>query len=122
MLRLWMAVLLCCQIGGSDVKVEWVIRTMNVSAYCKGSCCCGNFDDGITASGVDAVGFLVAAPRQYAFGTLMVIDGYAGGAVVAVEDRGGSIVDNRLDLLFPSHREALIWGRRIIDVEIMKVR
>ena len=119
----WMiALILCCPFGDSTIKVDWVIRTMEVTAYCKESCCCGDFADGITASGERAEGFLVAAPPQIPFGTLLLIDGYAGGAVVAVRDRGGAIKGDKLDLLFPSHREALEWGRRIIDVKIMKVR
>ncbi len=93
-----------------------VTKLMNVSAYCPCEKCCGKFADGITASGAPAVGFLVAAPPAIPFGTMLTIEGYAGGKPVEVLDRGGSIKGNRLDLLFDTHQEALNWGRQYLEV------
>jgi 3D (Asp-Asp-Asp) domain-containing protein len=90
---------------------------MNVSAYCKGECCCGDFADGITASGKPATGKLIAAPPNYPFGTKMDVPGY-GEAVVF--DRGGAIQGNKIDLLFPSHQDALDFGRQFITVKVYK--
>ena len=92
---------------------------MNVSAYCPCERCCGNFADGITASGVPAEGYVIAAPRQYAFGTLMTVPGYADGRPVPVLDRGGDIKGNKLDVFFPTHQEALNWGRQYLKVEVI---
>ncbi len=87
---------------------------MNVSAYCKSSCCCGKWADGTTASGVPAVGLICAAPPEYPFGTKMDV----GGVVYTVQDRGGAIKGNKLDLLFPSHQEALNFGRQQLTVKV----
>lgn len=91
---------------------------MDVTAYCPCELCCGRFADGITASGKPATGFLVAAPPNIPFGTLMVIPGYANGLPVPVLDRGGSIKADKIDVLFPSHQEALNWGRQRLKVRI----
>ena len=93
-------------------------QTFRVTAYCPCARCCGKFADGITASGSKANHPLVAAPRSFPFGTRMQIPGYAGGAWVKVEDRGGAIKGNRLDVLFPTHAEALRWGVRWLKVRI----
>ncbi len=114
-------VVLCATVGSSDApRVDYTIRAMEVTAYCKESCCCGIYSDGVTASGVAANGFCVAAPPHYPFGTVMIIAGYAEGLPVTVQDRGYAIQGSRLDLLFSSHREAIIWGRRIVDVVIFE--
>ena len=98
-----------------DLQTETV--TMNVSAYCPCSKCCGDFADGVTANGyvIQPGDKLIAAPAAYAFGTTMTIPGY-GTAVV--RDRGGAIKGNKIDLLFGSHQEALEWGRQFLEVTI----
>ena len=64
--------------------------------------CCGKID-GITASGVKAtVGRTIAAPSNLPFGTKLYIEGI-GERVV--EDRGGSISGQRLDVLCNNHSE-----------------
>lgn len=64
--------------------------------------CCGKID-GITASGAYAtVGRTIAAPSNLPFGTRLYIDGI-GERVV--EDRGGSISGQRLDILCNNHSE-----------------
>ena len=66
---------------------------------------------GLTASGKQARhGTIAADTNYYPFGTVMYIPGYGYGTV---EDRGGDIKGpHRLDLWFPSEREALRWGRQ----------
>ncbi len=88
---------------------------MNVSAYCPGPCCCGRFADGITASGAKAVGKIVAAPPDMPFGTVLEIPGYGR---CRVQDRGGAITGNKIDVLFPTHQEALEWGRQYLMVKV----
>jgi len=90
---------------------------MNVSAYCPCEKCCGEFADGITASGIPAKGRLIAAPKKYSFGTRMDVPGYG---TALVEDRGGAIKGNKIDLLFPTHQEALNWGRQYLTVKVYK--
>jgi len=91
---------------------------MRVTAYCPCAKCCGQFADGITANGhriADGDRF-VAADRQYAFGTELIIPGYHNGRPVKVLDRGGAIKGNKLDVFFNTHEEALEWGVRYLDV------
>lgn len=68
----------------------------------------------MTANG----GRFVAADRSLPFGTLVRVPGYADGEPVPVLDRGGAIRNDRLDVFFPSHDEALEWGVRWLDVQI----
>lgn len=86
-----------------------------VTAYCACMQCCGK-TNGITASGVKATAnHTIAAPRTFAFGTKVVID----GITYTVEDRGGAIQGNRIDIYMNSHAEALKWGVRYIEVEVL---
>lgn len=90
---------------------------MNVSAYCPCSKCCGQYADGVTASGhvIEKGDRFVAAPKNYPFGTVMIIPGYGK---VKVLDRGGAIKGNRLDVYFDTHEQALEWGRQYLDVVV----
>ena len=91
----------------------------NVSAYCPCSKCCGKWADGITASGhvIQPGDKFIAAPTDYPFGTVIDVPGYGR---VRVQDRGGSITGNRLDVFFPTQQAALEWGRQYLTVEIWK--
>ena len=87
-----------------------------VTAYCSCARCCGK-TNGITASGTRATAnHTVAAPSTFAFGTQMVIN----GRTYVVEDRGGAIQGNRIDVYMNSHAEAIAWGVRYLDVEVIK--
>ncbi len=56
---------------------------------------------------------IVAADKSVPCGTVLRISNiYENPLVVIVLDRGGAIVDNKLDLLFPSQEEAVWVGRR----------
>jgi len=86
-----------------------------VTAYCACISCCGK-TDGITASGTQATAnHTIAAPSTFAFGTKVVIN----GTTYTVEDRGGAIQGNRIDIYMNSHSEALAWGVRYLDVEVL---
>jgi 3D (Asp-Asp-Asp) domain-containing protein len=108
--------------NGAETATERQILTMDVSAYCAGSCCCGKWADGLTASGKPATGFICAAPPEYPFGTEFVID----GVVWTCEDRGSVITGNKLDLLFEDkdgisgHQRALNFGRDDYEVTVIE--
>ncbi|MEI6149747.1 MAG: 3D domain-containing protein [bacterium] len=71
---------------------------------------------GVTASGAKARrGTIAADTSRYPFGTTFYVEGYGYGRV---EDRGGEIKGDHIDLFFPSHGEALEWGRRTQRVSI----
>ncbi|MEE4166910.1 MAG: 3D domain-containing protein [Desulfocapsaceae bacterium] len=61
-------------------------------------------------------GTIAADTTYYPFGTRMYVPGYGWGVV---EDRGGAIKgQNRLDIFYDSHEEALHWGRKKVRVII----
>lgn len=92
------------------------IERYTVTAYCPCVKCCGK-SNGITASGEKAVeGVTVAMNKSIPFGTKIYIDG-VGERIV--QDRGGAIKGNRIDLYFDSHQEALNFGRQTKQVTIM---
>ncbi len=109
------------------VDPNWVTIKMNTSAYCPCKICCEQWA-GIpvssgkrkTASGhtIHVGDKFVAAPRKYPFGTEMVIEGYSEGKIVKVEDVGGAIKGNRVDLYFDTHQEALNYGRKDVLVKV----
>ena len=86
-----------------------------ITAYCPCSKCCGK-STGRTASGTKATaGRTVAASGKFAFGTKLNI----GGHVYTVEDRGGAINGNKIDIFVNSHAEALQWGVRYLPVSVV---
>ncbi len=88
------------------------LGTFVITAYCPCAKCCGK-SNGRTASGkIATAGHTVAASTQFAFGTQLVI----GGKVYTVEDRGGAISGNRIDIFFSSHQAALKFGRKTMKV------
>jgi len=101
--------------------VEWETIVMNVSAYCPCEICCNGWSQIPVSSGKrkTASGHIVkegdkfiAAPKNYNFGTEMIIPGYNKGRIVKVRDRGGAIKGNKLDVYFDTHQEALQFGRQ----------
>jgi len=90
--------------------------TYKITAYCPCSKCCGK-STGRTASGTKATpGRTVAASSKFAFGTKLNI----GGHVYTVEDRGGAVNGNKIDIFVSSHSEALAWGVRYLPVSVVK--
>ena len=95
--------------SGSTVKIY------KVTAYCPCSKCCGKYANGYTSSGTKATpGRTVAAPSNMSFGTKLNIN----GKTYVVEDRGGAIKGNRIDVYVNTHSEALAWGVKYLPVEV----
>jgi 3D (Asp-Asp-Asp) domain-containing protein len=112
-----------------------IVRTMTVTGYCRCGECCGWHRTwygrpvysygpnkgkrkivGQTASGRMArPGTLAADTSRYPFGTVMYIEGYGFGRV---EDRGGDVKGDHIDLFFRTHEQALDWGRKRMRVQI----
>ena len=65
---------------------------------------------GYTSSGTEARhGTLAADIARYPYGTIVEIPGYGIGRV---EDTGGAIHGDHMDLWFPDHDQAMHWGRQ----------
>ena len=112
-----------------------VARRLLATGYCRCGRCCGwrrtwygrpvvasgrnkgrRKRVGMTASGTMArPGTIAADTSLYPFGTVMYVEGYGYSRV---EDRGGSVKGQHIDLYFRSHKEALKWGRRYVNVKI----
>ena len=91
------------------------VKVYKVTAYCSCSKCCGSHANGYTSSGTKATaGRTVAAPSNLAYGTKLNIN----GKTYVVEDRGGAIKGNRIDIYVNSHSEALAWGVKYLPVEV----
>lgn len=95
---------------------------MVTTAYSPDARSCGNFADGITASGysvwTNGMKLAAADTSILPFGTLISVPGYDGGNVVPVLDRGGAIKGHRLDMLYPTHEQARQWGVQKLRVTV----
>jgi 3D (Asp-Asp-Asp) domain-containing protein len=73
---------------------------------------------GITASGVRAKkGTIAADISRYPYGTKMYVPGYGWGEV---QDIGSAIKGDHIDVFFQSNKDAMHWGRKYLDVKIIK--
>jgi 3D (Asp-Asp-Asp) domain-containing protein len=105
-----------------EPEPEWIEAV--ATAYCPCEICCGkwalNRPDGIvyTASGAEAVqGVTIAADWSiYPPGTVLFVEGL--GEMV-VQDRGGAIQGQKIDVYFESHDDALQFGRQNVRFYIV---
>ena len=103
----------------------WSLGEFKITAYCPCEKCCGYWatvrpadENGepivYTASGKIAVqGVTVAADTSILpFGTVLVI----GGHEYTVQDRGGMVKGNHVDIYFDSHEAAKEWGTQYMEI------
>lgn len=88
-----------------------------ITHYCACAKCCGQWANGITASGAPAVeGVTIAADTNILpFGTVVMI----AGQEYTVQDTGSAIKGNRIDIYLQSHADALAQGVKMQDVYII---
>lgn len=93
------------------------LGTFKLTAYCTGSCCNGQWA-GLTSTGATPTpGRTIAVdPSVIPYGSKVVINGHT----YIAEDCGGSIKGNRIDILFGSHSDALVFGVQNAEVFIMQ--
>lgn len=112
------------------VRVIW----MTVTAYSPDPRSCGDSADGITATlhsvMTNAHRLVAADPKILNYGTILSVPGYAEvshgeGAnvvkeptLVPVLDCGSKIKGYKLDVLYPTHEEAMKWGKRVLPVTV----
>ena len=110
-------------LGMKVVGMTPLIYLMNTTAYCPCEKCCGK-TDGITTSGAKASQwYTVAAGKEYNLGSIIYIPSLndkPNGGWFVVQDRGGAISNDKLDIYFDSHLEALQYGRKTQECWIFK--
>ena len=100
------------------------VVTVNASAYTASTCdkAPGSSGYGITASGARATAWCtVAAGRGYKMGTIIYIPYFANkpnGGWFIVQDRGGAISNNKLDIYMNTYNECINFGRRNLECYI----
>lgn len=89
-----------------------------LTAYCPCEKCCGEWADGITYMGtVATAGRTIAVdPSVIPLGSTVRINGHD----YIAEDIGGAIKQNRVDVFFDTHQEALQFGVQYADVAIIQ--
>ena len=97
------------------------VVTLNASAYTASTCgkAPGSPGYGITASGAYAQAWCtVAAGSGYPLGTIMYIPYFANmpnGGWFVVQDRGGAISNNKLDVYMATYNDCINFGRRNLE-------
>ena len=100
------------------------VATLNASAYTASTCDKSPSDPGygITASGARATGwYTVAAGSGYSLGTVIYIPYFSNmpnGGWFVVQDRGGAISNNRIDVYMDTYDECISFGRRNLECYI----
>ncbi len=100
------------------------VVTLNTSAYTASTCDKKPTDPGYgkTASGAYAKAwYTVAAGKSYAMGTVIYIPYFKNqpnGGWFVVQDRGGAIKDNKLDVYMDTYGECIQFGRRNLECYI----
>ena len=106
--------------------IEPIVTTVNASAYTASTCgkAPGSSGYGITSSGARASAWCtVAAGRGYPIGTIIYIPYFANkpnGGWFIVQDRGGAISNNKLDIYMNTYNDCINFGRKNLQVYIYK--
>lgn len=101
-----------------------VVKTLNASAYTASTCgkSANSSGYGITSSGARASSWCtVAASKGYPIGTIIYIPYFANkpnGGWFVVQDRGGAISNNKLDVYMSTYNECINFGRRNLECYI----
>lgn len=94
------------------------VKTFNTSAYCSCEKCCGK-TSGVTSSGsAPTVWSTIAAGKAYPIGTVIYIPALKdkpNGGWFIVQDRGGSITNNKIDIYMGTHTGAIQYGRKSLE-------
>lgn len=95
---------------------------MTVTAYSPDAASCGDSADGITATlhhvTTNGHALVAADPEVLPYGSMITVPGYDQSRVVPVLDCGGAIKGRRLDVLFPTHAQAVRWGVQRLKVTV----
>jgi uncharacterized protein YabE (DUF348 family) len=105
---------LTARMASSAMKIAGLVMSMVATAYTAGCSGCS----GYTKLGYHAGHGIVAVdPRYIPLGARLYIPGY-GKAIAG--DTGGAIRGNRIDLGFDSWADAMRFGRRVVQVYVLR--
>ncbi|MCI8481682.1 MAG: hypothetical protein HFJ27_00940 [Clostridia bacterium] len=94
------------------------VKTFNTSAYCSCTKCCGK-SGGMTSAGVKASSwYTLASGSVYPIGTIIYIPYFKdkpNEGWFIVQDRGGAISSNKLDVYMGTHSQAIQFGRKNLE-------
>jgi len=103
------------KVQGVTFSKELTVTATAYTADCKGC-------TGITATGLNLkknpnAKAISVDPKVIPLGTKVYVEGY-GYAVAA--DKGSAVKGNKIDVFFPSKKQALQWGVKKIKIKIVK--
>jgi 3D (Asp-Asp-Asp) domain-containing protein len=98
------------------------VLTVEATAYCPESCY--PYDGTTTADGSTPQEYhTIAASSDIPFGTKVYIPYFkneSNGGIFEVEDRGGAIKGDIIDIFFDTYDEAIHFGRRNLTIYILE--
>lgn len=104
--------------------IKPIVKNLNTSAYTASTCGKSPTSKGYgkTASGAKATSwYTVAAGKGYPIGTVIYIPSMKNkpnGGWFVVQDRGGAISNNKLDIYMDTYNECIKFGRKNIECYI----
>ena len=104
--------------------IKPIVKTLNTSAYTASTCGkkAGSKGYGKTANGSQATSwYTVAAGKAYPMGTVIYIPALKNkpnGGWFVVQDRGGAISNNKLDIYMSTYNECIKFGRKNLECYI----
>lgn len=101
-----------------NVGMTTNILTAIVTAYCSCKICCGPTAPKPTANNSWPIeGITIAGPRKFQFNSLVKIEGLDN--TFQLQDRLSKKYDDRFDIYFKDHADALKWGKQTRTVTVI---
>jgi 3D (Asp-Asp-Asp) domain-containing protein len=97
-----------------NVVKEFTVSASAFTASCNG--CSGVTKTGINLKSNPEVKVIAVDPSVIKLGTKVYVEGY-GYAIAG--DTGSSIKGNKIDVFFPTKKEAYKWGRKNVTIKIL---
>ena len=105
-------------------KVEGItpiVKTLNTSAYTANEGGSGKKVEKTASGAIASAWYTVAAGKGYPMGTIIYIPYFKdkpNGGWFVVQDRGGAITNNKLDVYMSTEKECIKFGRRNLECYI----
>ena len=100
----------------AEIIGETYIGNFKATAYCGCTSCCGSY---ASVPAIGAAGEILTEGYSIAADTSVLPLGsevYINGHKYKVQDTGGAIRGNKIDIYFDSHSDALAFGVQYVDV------